>query len=84
MPGQLLRDDAIEFLSDDAPVEGVHFEPDFVGRVHGVDLARARIEDFELLVYSRKTSYSSKSRTSAKNSIPTSEAIARSAESSSL
>ena len=27
-----------------------HFEPDFVGRVHEVDLARARIEDFELLV----------------------------------
>jgi hypothetical protein len=48
--GQLLRDDAIEFLGDDAPVEGVHFEPDFVGRVHEVDLACARIEDFELLV----------------------------------
>jgi hypothetical protein len=50
VPGQLLRDDAIEFLGDNAPVEGVYFEPDFVGRMHEVDLACARIEDFELLV----------------------------------
>ena len=46
---ELLRDHAIEFLGDDAPVEGVDFEPDFVGRVCKVDLTRARIEDFELL-----------------------------------
>ena len=38
MLGQLLRDYAIEFLGDDAPVEGV-FEPDFVGRVHEVYMA---------------------------------------------
>ena len=32
------------------PVEAIDFEPDFIGRVHEVDLTGARIEDFELLV----------------------------------
>ena len=45
---QLLGDDAVEFLRDDAPVEGLDFEGDLVGDVREVDLSRARVEQFNL------------------------------------